>query len=161
MRILGIDPGTQRIGYAILEIKNKKINFKEADILKIKNNNLNKLEEAYKEIKQIIKKWNPQILCIEKIYFSKNQKTAISVAEARGIIMLAAIQKNIKILEYAPNEVKLKIAGYGFADKKAVEKMVKIILNLKNKKFIDDAIDAIALAIVGSKEINLNTNLTK
>jgi len=155
MIILGIDPGTQRIGYAILELKNKKAVFKTADILKIKKNDFNKLIEIEAEIQKLIKKWNPKILSIEKIYFSRNQKTAMAVSEARGIILLAALKNNIKILEYAPNEIKLKIAGYGFADKKAVEKMVRLILNLKNQKFIDDAIDALALSLVASKEIDL------
>jgi crossover junction endodeoxyribonuclease RuvC len=155
MIILGIDPGTQRIGYAILELKNKKASFKTADILKIKKNDFNKLIEIEAEIQKLIKKWKPKILSIEKIYFSRNQKTAMAVSEARGIILLAALKNNIKILEYAPNEIKLKIAGYGFADKKAVEKMVRLILNLKNQKFIDDAIDALALSLVASKEIDL------
>jgi crossover junction endodeoxyribonuclease RuvC len=155
MIILGIDPGTQRIGYAILELKNKKAVFKTADILKIKKNDFNKLIEIEAEIQKLIKKWKPKILSIEKIYFSRNQKTAMAVSETRGIILLAALKNNIKILEYGPNEIKLKIAGYGFADKKAVEKMVRLILNLKNQKFIDDAIDALALSLIASKEIDL------
>jgi crossover junction endodeoxyribonuclease RuvC len=86
-------------------------------------------------------------LSIEKLFFSRNQKTGMFVAQVRGIILLSALEKNIKIIEYAPNEIKALIAGYGFADKKAVAKMVKLILKLKDEKIIDDITDAIALSL--------------
>jgi crossover junction endodeoxyribonuclease RuvC len=153
MIILGIDPGTQRIGCAILEIKNNKQELKYADILKIKQkNNFFVLKEVKNQIDKIIKKWKPNILSIEKLYFSRNQKTAMAVSEVRGIILLAALEKNIKIIEYAPNEIKSIITGYGFADKKAVAKMVNLILNLPKNKMIDDVTDAIALCLGAYKD---------
>ncbi|MGC8775756.1 MAG: crossover junction endodeoxyribonuclease RuvC [Minisyncoccia bacterium] len=153
MIILGIDPGTQRIGYGIIDAHKNKLNFKTAGILKIKKKGFLVLKESKKEIDKLILKWKPKILAIEKLYFSKNQKTAMSVSEIRGIIILAALEKNIKIMEYSPNEIKLLITGYGFSDKKAVAKMVNLILNLKNKNFIDDATDAIALSLVAAQNL--------
>lgn len=152
MKILGVDPGTQRVGYGIIEINKNSQTLKASGILKIKKKKLFVLKEVKKEIDNLILKWKPQILAIEKLYFSKNQKTAMAVSEVRGIIILAALEKNIKIKEYSPNEIKLLITGYGFADKKAVAKMVNLILNLKNKELIDDTTDAIALALVASKD---------
>jgi len=153
MIILGIDPGTKRIGCAVLQIKNNKQKLKYADILKIKQkNNIFVLKEVKNQIDKIIKKWNPDILSIEKLYFSRNQKTAIAVSEVRGVILLAALEKNIKIIEYAPNEIKSMITGYGFADKKAVAKMVNLILNLSKNKMIDDVTDAIALCLGAYKD---------
>lgn len=151
--ILGIDPGTQRIGYGIIEIKNNNINLKNCGILKIKKKDINLLKEVYNQINKIILKWKPQILSIEKLYFSKNQKTAISVAEVRGVILLTALEKNIKIKEYSPNEIKSLITGYGFADKKAVAKMVNLILKLNNHKLIDDTTDAIAISLVAAQNL--------
>ncbi|MCX7589726.1 MAG: crossover junction endodeoxyribonuclease RuvC [Patescibacteria group bacterium] len=156
MIILGIDPGTQRVGYGIIEIKNKKPIFKKCGILKINKKNIELLKEVKKEINKLISKWKPKILGIEKLYFSKNQKTAMAVAEVRGVILLTALEKNIKILEYSPNEIKLSITGYGFADKKSVAKMVNLILKINNKKLIDDATDAIAISLVAAQNLNAN-----
>lgn len=153
MIILGIDPGTQRIGYGIIEIKSKSPALKNCGILKIKKKDISVLKEIKNEINKLIIKWKPKVLAIEKIYFSKNKKTAIAVAEVRGIILLTALEKNIKILEYSPNEIKLLITGYGFADKKSVAKMVNLILRLDNQKVIDDATDAIAISLVAAQNL--------
>jgi crossover junction endodeoxyribonuclease RuvC len=148
MIILGIDPGIFKIGYSIIEIKNKKPTLKSAGILNLKQkDNVLVLKEVKKQIDKLLKKWRPKILSIEKLFFSRNQKTGMFVAQVRGIILLSALEKNIKIIEYAPNEIKALIAGYGFADKKAVAKMVKLILKLKDEKIIDDITDAIALGL--------------
>jgi crossover junction endodeoxyribonuclease RuvC len=87
------------------------------------------------------------VVAIEKLFFAKNQKTAIAVAQSRGVVLLATKEQGIRIKEYTPNEVKLGVTGYGFADKKAVLKMVRLILNKGDLKVIDDASDALALAI--------------
>jgi crossover junction endodeoxyribonuclease RuvC len=89
---------------------------------------------------------------IERLYFATNQKTAIAVAEARGIILLSAAEAGLPIKEYAPNEVKTGVAGYGLADKKAVLKMVKLTLGMQDLKVIDDASDALAIAIMAASE---------
>jgi len=102
------------------------------------------------ELKKIIDKFQPETLAIEKLFFAKNRKTALEVAHTRGVIILAAMEQNLKIKEYAPNEIKAGITGYGMADKKAVLKMVKLFLNQPDLKIIDDASDALAIAIMGA-----------
>lgn len=148
---LGIDPGTRRIGYGIIRSAGNDLSFVAAGILEIKSNNdASALYETKKGIDGLIKKYEPDVLGVEKLYFAKNQKTAIAVAQARGVILLAAEEAALLIKEYAPNEVKLGITGYGFADKKAVLKMVRLILKNEDITVIDDASDALALAIMAS-----------
>ena len=150
---LGIDPGTRRIGYGIIRKDGGDAVFVAAGLLDIKSgDDVAALREAKRETDLLIKKYKPDIMGIEKIYFAKNQKTAIAVAQARGIIILSASENNIPIKEYTPNEVKLGVTGYGFADKKAVLKMVRLILGKQELKVIDDASDALAIAIIAAGE---------
>jgi len=148
---LGIDPGTRRIGYGIVEKNFADTRFVAAGILRIEGkDDIAALQETKDGIDSLIKKFKPDILAIEKLYFAKNQKTALAVAQARGVILLAAKECGIPIREYAPNEVKSNIAGYGLADKKAILKMVRLILGRRDLKVIDDASDALAIAITGT-----------
>ena len=151
MITLGIDPGTRRIGYGVVRGEGGALSFVAAGILTIKSSDdAPALQETKTQIGTLIKKYKPDVLGIEKLFFAKNQKTAMAVAQARGVILLAAQEAGIPIKEYAPNEVKLGIAGYGFADKKAILKMVCLILRQQGLKVIDDASDALALAIMAS-----------
>jgi crossover junction endodeoxyribonuclease RuvC len=154
MIALGIDPGTRRIGYGIVEKKkDNALRFVAAGILKIESSdNTVALAETKKSIAAIIKKYKPDIMGIEKLFFAKNQKTAMAVAQSRGILMLAAYDAGIPIKEYTPNEIKLGVTGYGFADKKAILKMVRLILGKNDLKVIDDASDALAGAIMAVNE---------
>ncbi|MDR3582012.1 MAG: crossover junction endodeoxyribonuclease RuvC [Candidatus Pacebacteria bacterium] len=148
MIALGIDPGTRRIGYGVVDSKNGGVTFISAGIFKIDaTEDIAALEETKREIDRLIAEYRPDVVAIEKLFFAKNQKTAIAVAQSRGVILLATKECGIRIREYTPNEVKLGVAGYGFADKKAVLKMVRLILNKNDLKVIDDASDALALAI--------------
>lgn len=154
---LGIDPGTRRIGYGIVgsgQAGNPDANaieFIAAGILKIESSDdPSALVETKCELDKLIKKYKPDAVAIEKLFFAKNQKTALAVAQARGVILLAVHDRGIPIQEYTPNEVKSNIAGYGHADKKAVLKMVRLILGKHDLKVIDDASDALALAILAS-----------
>ncbi len=151
---LGIDPGTRRIGYGIVEKKNDNtLILKGAGILKIAGtDDIAALAETKQGVTAVIKKYKPDIVGIEKLYFAKNQKTAMAVAQARGVLLLALHEAGIPIKEYAPNEIKLGIAGYGFADKKAILKMVRLILGQHDLKIIDDASDALAGAIMAANE---------
>jgi len=149
MICLGIDPGTRRIGYGLVQNDTGTPLFVAAGILAITSNeDAGALEETKKEIDGLIKKYKPSAIAVERLFFAKNQKTAIAVAQARGVILLAAKEHGIPIQEYTPNEVKLGVTGYGFADKKAVLKMVKLILGRQDLSVIDDASDALALAIL-------------
>lgn len=149
MIALGIDPGTQRIGYGLVRREGGELAYLTAGILKIKSkSDAPALQEAKQEVSKLIKRYRPDALGIEKLFFAKNRKTAMAVAQARGAILLAAEEAGLLIKEYAPNEVKLGIAGYGFADKKAVLKMVCLMLKTPDLAVIDDASDALALAIM-------------
>jgi crossover junction endodeoxyribonuclease RuvC len=152
---LGIDPGTRRIGYGIVRsgLTNQTnpgaVEFVAAGILKIdSSDDPSALVETKRELDALIKKYKPDAVAIEKLFFAKNQKTALAVAQARGVILLAVHERNVPIWECTPNEVKSGIAGYGHADKKAVLKMVQFILGKRDLKVIDDASDALALAIL-------------
>lgn len=150
MIALGIDPGTRRIGYGIVKKeKDNTLRFIAAGILKIESaDDTVALAETRKGIAAVIKKYKPDIMGIEKLFFAKNQRTAMAVAQARGVLLLAAYEAGVPIKEYTPNEIKLGIAGYGFADKKAILKMVRLILGKHELKIIDDASDALAGAIM-------------
>jgi crossover junction endodeoxyribonuclease RuvC len=149
---MGIDPGTRRIGYGIVRDERGALSFIAAGILKIRGeNNADALREAKRHVDVLIAKHKPDVLGVEKIFFAKNQKTALAVAEARGVMILAATEKKVAIKEYTPNEVKLGVTGYGFADKRAVLKMVRLMLRKPDLKIIDDASDALALAILAAR----------
>ncbi len=151
MITLGIDPGTQRVGYGIVKREGGKTMLVACGLLKIGTGPA--LLQIKKELEKLIKKFSPEIMAVEKLYFVKNQKTAMQVAESRGVIILTALESGLKIKEYAPNEAKGAITGYGLADKKSVLKMVRLILKRPDLAVIDDASDALALAILAS-----NTN---
>lgn len=149
MRIIGIDPGYAIVGFGIIEYDNSR--FKTIDYgavttpAKIDFNR--RLEIIYSDICQILDTYKPESLAIEKLYFQNNQKTAIDVAEARGVILLSAVQRNIFVKEYTPLEVKKSITGYGQAIKKQVQEMTKRILHLPEIPKPDDTADALAIAV--------------
>ncbi|MCK9187256.1 MAG: crossover junction endodeoxyribonuclease RuvC [Candidatus Colwellbacteria bacterium] len=146
---LGIDPGTHRIGYGAVQMNgNKFILLKKGLIEKKKKGySTDQLPVIYKQISELIKKIKPDEMAVEKLFFSKNQTTAMTVSEARGVILLAGAQQSLKIREFSPNTIKQAVTGYGSADKKAILKMVSILLGLKDFKPIDDTSDALAIAI--------------
>lgn len=147
MIILGIDPGTTRIGYAVVNALKEKV-LLDYGLISIKSKgSAERLLELGKQLKKVIHKWKPEVLSIEKIFFFKNSRTAMSVAEARGVILLTAALYGLKVYEYTPLEVKLRITGFGRADKKQVGKMIKLITKLDNEVKSDDVTDAIAVAL--------------
>lgn len=151
---LGIDPGTRRIGYGVVEKKkDNSLCLLAAGILDVKStDDIAALSETKKGVGVLLKKYKPDVFAVEKLYFGKNQKTAIAVAQARGVIILAAHEANISIKEYAPNEIKLGVTGYGSSDKKAVLKMVQLLLGRRDLDIIDDASDALAIAIMATND---------
>lgn len=150
MTILGIDPGSRRIGFGLVRKTKTGLEMLSAGILKIESkNDQDAAKEIKRELSKLISVHQPDFMAIEKLYFVKNQKTALSVAQSRGVIVLVASEQKLPIREFSPNEIKLGVTGYGSADKKAVAKMVKIILKKPDLEIIDDATDALAIAIVG------------
>jgi len=153
--ILGIDPGTSRLGWAVVE-KNTEYGIQNTGEIRLLGCGLiesasktplaERLELIFTELNKIIKKYKPQELAIEELFFVKNVKTGISVAHARGVAMLSGKQNNLEIFEYKPNEIKLGVTGYGHADKGQIVRMLK--LHLKNCTVKqDDTADAVAVAL--------------
>lgn len=157
LRILGIDPGTAIVGYSIVDFKENKINLiKYGCIYTDKDTPMEtRLLEIFEQLQDIIKEFSPNYMAIEELFFFKNNKTVISVGQARGVIILAGKMNNLEITSYTPLQVKMGITGYGKAEKKQIQLMVKKILNLKEIPKPDDAADAIAIAIT---HINSLTN---
>lgn len=149
MRIIGIDPGYAIVGFGILDYENSR--FRVVDygaITTDKDTPFNdRLTEIYSDLCYVLEKYKPEFMSIEKLYFQNNQKTAIDVAEARGVILLAANQRRIEIYEYTPLQVKQSITGYGKAVKKQVQDMTKRVLGLSEVPKPDDTADALAMAI--------------
>jgi crossover junction endodeoxyribonuclease RuvC len=149
MIILGIDPGTARVGWAIVDPKKIQKDSVSYGCLTTEKEQTpeNRLTKIYSELLDIIDTYKPNCLSVENLYFSTNAKTAISVGEARGVILLAAGVRNIPVFSYSPNVVKQTICGFGNADKKQVQYMVKQILKLTEVPKPDDTADALALAL--------------
>ncbi len=149
MKILGIDPGIARTGWAILEKEKGEVKALAYDCFETssKKEAAKRLSEIYEEISFLIKKYKPQALAIEELFFNKNSKTAFVVGQARGVILLLASQKNLKIHIFTPLQVKICVTGYGRAEKMQVGKMVKTILKLKEIPRLDDTSDALAVAL--------------
>ncbi len=153
--VLGIDPGTASMGVSLVTKKGHKLELVSYDCLRTTNKNTpaERLHLLHSALNAFMKKHRPKTLAIEKLFFSKNVTTGISVAQARGIALLAAAQADIEVFEYNPQQVKLAVTGYGAAGKRQVQEMVKRILGLTEIPKPDDAADAIAIAIC-----HLNTN---
>lgn len=149
MRVLGIDPGTAIVGYSIIDYKNNKIQLIDYGcIYTNKEDSLSlRLEQVYLRVESLINLYKPDHMAIEELFFFKNQKTIISVAQSRGVIILKAQLLGLDIYNYTPLQVKTGITGYGRASKKQVQEMTKIILKLSEIPKPDDAADAIAIAI--------------
>ena len=149
MVILGIDPGYAIIGWGVLEYKANKFRVIDygAVTTEAKTPFPLRLCDIYNGLCDIIKKYQPEVLSMEKLFYNNNAKTVIDVAQARGVITLAAQQKGLKIAEYTPLQVKQSVTGYGRAVKKQVQEMTRIILNLEKIPKPDDTADALAMAI--------------
>ncbi len=149
MRILGLDPGYATIGYGIIDYDN--FRFKTiaygAIVTEAEKPFYDRLSDIYDDMNTIIQNYKPDCMSIEKLYFNTNTTTAINVAQARGVVTLAANKQNVKIFEYTPLQVKQSITGYGRAEKHQVMEMVKSILGLSAVPKPDDTADALALAI--------------
>lgn len=149
MRILGIDPGYAIVGWGVLDYIGNK--FSVVDFGSIQTSadmDFNdRLLTIYDELDSIIKRTKPQYLSIEKIFYNSNAKTAINVSQARGVLLLCSIKNNLEIFEYTPLQVKQSVVGYGRAEKKQIQEMTKIILNLCQIPKPDDTADALAMAI--------------
>lgn len=149
MIILGIDPGYAIVGYGILEYKGNKFKVLSygAVTTDASMDMFDRFKAIYDELNKIIEEYKPEFMAIEELFFNSNQKTAINVAQARGVILLAAMNHGVRIFEYTPLQVKQAVAGYGRADKQQIQQMVKLLLGLEKVPKPDDTADALAIAI--------------
>lgn len=157
VRVLGIDPGYERVGVALLEKREGEkeiLLFSECIITKRTLLHHERLLMLGKRVEEIINKYNPETLSIEKLYFNENQKTALLVSEARGVILFIASQKKLFVREFTPLEIKVATTGYGRADKKQMRMMINRLIDIPKTIKHDDEYDAIAagLTSIASKE---------
>ena len=149
--ILGIDPGSTVIGYGVIEYKDKNRRPKALDYGYIDLKNHHKQEQKLlhlnQDLKEILKKYKPKYIAIEKIFFFKNAKTFTAVSEAKGVILLTAAEARLGIYEYTPLQVKQTISGYGKADKKLIGKLIQSSLDIYSRIKPDDSSDALAIAL--------------
>ncbi|MDD6062971.1 MAG: crossover junction endodeoxyribonuclease RuvC [Oscillospiraceae bacterium] len=149
MRILGIDPGYAIVGYGVIDYQNTRFSvvdygaiFTDAGVPFNE-----RLEKIYDDAFALMQKWKPDVMAIEKLFYNTNAKTVIDVGQARGVLILAAQKNRLSIAEYTPLQVKQSVVGYGRAEKKQVQEMTKMILNLEKIPKPDDTADALAMAI--------------
>ena len=149
MVIMGIDPGYAFVGYGVIEARAGRFLPLEhgAVTTEAGENFSRRLEIIYEDVTTVLQKWRPGALSLEKLYFTNNKTTAIGVAEARGVILLAAQQNRVPVFEYTPLQVKQAVTGYGQAEKRQVMEMTRRLLHLKEVPKPDDTADALAMAI--------------
>jgi len=155
MHILGIDPGMAIVGYSLIEYDGNDCNLISSGSIQTKKGEREsaRLLEIYNDMQTIVKELKPDVAAIEKLFFVHNQTTVMPVAHARGVILTVLEQHNIPIFEYTPMEVKKVLTGFGRADKKEVEQMVKISLKTDTLPKLDDTVDSIAIAICHTRKI--------
>lgn len=150
MRIIGIDPGTGILGFGVIDAVGAKVRLVTAGVVRTPAHTPlpDRLEEIYESLTEIIKETSPSVMAIEKLFFARNVTTAMSVSHARGVAMLTGKQAGLTIEEYTPLQIKQTLTGYGKADKKQVQEMVRLQLGLKEAPKPDDCADALAAAIM-------------
>ncbi|HZH92697.1 MAG TPA: crossover junction endodeoxyribonuclease RuvC [Tissierellaceae bacterium] len=149
MVILGVDPGIATVGYGVVELIGNKYRVMDYGAILTPSDQIFplRLKAVYDQLNDIIEKHRPDDLAIEELFFNKNVKTAIKVGHARGVQILAAVNHDLEVYEYTPLQVKQAVVGYGRAEKRQVQEMVKILLNLDKIPKPDDVADALAVAI--------------
>ena len=155
MRILGIDPGTGILGFGIIDVSRGKPSLVDAGVIRtpVKEDDSVRLVTIYDELCEIIADTHPDEMAVEKLFFSQNVTTAMTVAQARGVVLLAGKKANLRIAEYTPLQIKQALTGYGRADKKQIQEMVRILLLLQTAPKPDDCADALAAALTHSQTL--------
>ena len=156
MRIIGIDPGYAIVGYGVIDYIGNKFKIVEYGAITTESNqNMNeRFKSIHDDLNTIIERTKPEFLAIEELFFNSNQKTAINVAQARGVVLLSALNHGISVHEYTPLQVKQAVVGYGRAEKKQVQLLVKSILGLEKVPKPDDTADALAIAVCHAHSYN-------
>ena len=149
MRVLGVDPGTATTGYGVVEERDGTLDLLVYGVITTTPDDAMpmRLRTIYHQLRAVITDWAPDALAVEELFFSRNVTTALTVGQARGVVLLAGAEADLPIHEYNPAAVKQAIAGYGGADKRQVQQMVRLLLHLEQAPRPDDAADAVALAV--------------
>ena len=149
MIILGIDPGFAIVGYGVIRYENNRFSVVEYGAITTDSQEemFSRFKKIHDALSEIIDRIKPDVMSVEELFFNSNQKTAINVAQARGVLLLAALNRNIPVFEYTPLQIKQAIVGYGRAEKKQVQQMVKMLLRLDEIPKPDDTADALAIAV--------------
>jgi crossover junction endodeoxyribonuclease RuvC len=147
--VLGIDPGTAITGYGLVHEQDDGLSLVECGVITTPSSQRlpERLQTIYRDLSEVIGKWQPEEAAVEELFFSRNVRTALSVGQARGVALLALVDAGLPIFEYKPLEIKQAVAGYGGADKQQVQEMVRMLLNLDRVPQPDDAADAVAVAV--------------
>jgi crossover junction endodeoxyribonuclease RuvC len=155
MRILGIDPGTGILGFGIIEVLGGKTQLVDAGVIRtpVKEDDAVRLETIFDELTDIIASTHPNEMSVEKLFFARNTTTAMTVAQARGVVLLCGRQAKLQIAEYTPLQIKMAVTGYGRAEKKQIQEMVRAILGLSEVPQPDDCADAIAAALTHAQTV--------
>ena len=163
MKILGIDPGMTIVGYSIIDYDGKNIELLHSGSIQTQKGQREtaRLVEIFNDMTAIVEKYQPNVCAIEKLFFFRNYTTVMPVAHARGVILTVLEQHNVPIYEYTPMEVKQILTGYGRADKKEVEQMVKITLGVEKLPKLDDTVDSIAIGISYTRSADVKEDLKK
>lgn len=149
MRILGIDPGTGIVGFGVIDVVGIKKTMVDAGVIRTPAHQpaQERLKTIYDELKEVIELNKPQVMVVEQLFFARNVTTAMTVSQARGVILLLGEQMGLRLAEFTPLQIKQSMTGNGRADKKQVQEMVKVVLNLQEVPKPDDCADALAAAL--------------
>lgn len=159
MRIIGIDPGIAIVGWGVIDYNGNKFSVVDygAVLTEAHTEVKHRLKIIYDDLTEILTKYKPDYMAIEELFYNNNAKTVINVAQARGVALLASTNQNVEIFEYTPPQVKIAVTGYGRADKKQIQQMTKMILNLEKIPKPDDTADALAIAICHAHSFKLKS----
>lgn len=149
MRIIGIDPGTGIVGFGVIDVVGAKKTMVDAGVIRTPAHQpaQERLKTIYDELKEIIEQNKPQVMVVEQLFFARNVTTAMTVSQARGVILLLGEQMGLQLAEFTPLQIKQSMTGDGRADKKQVQEMVRVVLNLQEIPKPDDCADALAAAL--------------
>ncbi|WP_068784612.1 crossover junction endodeoxyribonuclease RuvC [Paenibacillus phocaensis] len=163
MRILGIDPGIAIVGFGFIDKQGSKVTPVQYGCIQTEAHTPEeeRLLHVYEAMVQLIDKYKPEAVAFEKLFFNRNVTTAMSVSQARGVLVLAAVQKGLSIAEYTPMQVKQAIVGYGKAEKRQVQEMTRMFLKLQAIPKPDDVADALAVAVCHAHSYTLNSKINE
>jgi len=163
MRILGIDPGTLKMGYGVIDSQSNELSLVSCGILSASKNSPlpQRLSEIYTQLQKIIERWNPSILAIENPFISKNPKTALAIGQAQGAAFIAAAQNKLEIFSYSPRLIKQTVTNFGGASKEQVQEMVKMFLEMDFLPEPSDVADSLAVAICHTRFVQEQDIISK